>query len=99
MTPETFGIAFLLGCGAIALWAEARFPRFAPDDLRRAVLRTAIAVGCARILFPPLWAAAIAKSSVLVALFAVALPCLTYLLVSTIWSIRHLQAAMRGAQR
>jgi hypothetical protein len=99
MRPETFGIAFLLGCSAIALWTEARFPRFAPDDLRRAILRTAIAVGCVRILFPPVWAATIAKSSVFVALFAIALPCLTFLLLSTIWSIRHLQAAMRSTRR
>jgi hypothetical protein len=98
VSTQAFGIAFLLGCGAIAAWADLRFPRFAPDDLRRAILRTAIAVGAARILFPPLFTAAVEKSSVLVALFGIALPCLTYLLLSTIWAIRQLQAAMRSAR-
>jgi hypothetical protein len=97
VNAEVFGIAFLVGCGVIALWADVRFPRFAPTDLRRAILRTAIAVGAARILFPPLWTAAIDRSSVLVALFAIAFPCLTYLLLSTVWSIKWLQASMRGA--
>ena len=49
------------------------------------------------ILFPPAWDAVIQRS-VLVAIFTVAFPCLTFLLLSSIWSIRKLQAAMRGAR-
>jgi hypothetical protein len=97
-SPGTFGIAFLLGSAAIALWADVRFPHFAPSDLRRAMLRSAIAFGGVRLLFPPVWAIAIEKSSALFALFAIALPCLTYLLLSTVWSIKWLQATMRGAR-
>ena len=98
MTAETFGIAFLLGAGAIAVWLDVRFPHFAPSDLRRAIIRSGIAVAARRFLFPPIWAVAIDRGSLLVALFGIALPCLTFLLLSTVWSIKWLQAAMRGAR-
>jgi hypothetical protein len=97
VTVQTFGVAFLLGAAAVALWVDARFPALAPADLRRALGRTALAIVASRVLFPPAWEAALARGSVLVALFAIALPCLTCVLLSTIWSIRRLQAAMRGA--
>ena len=98
MTAETFGIGFLLGASAIAVWLDVRFPRFAPSDLRRAMIRSGIAVAASRFLFPPIWTVATARGSVLLALFGIAFPCLTYLLLSTIWSIKWLQAAMRGAR-
>ena len=98
MTAETFGIGFLLGAGAIAVWLDVRFPGFAPSDLRRAMIRSGVAFAASRFLFPPVWTAATERGSVLLAIFAIALPCLTYLLLSTIWSIKWLQAAMRGAR-
>ena len=98
MTPQTFGIVFLLGTGAVALWLDFRLERLAPADLKRALFRTLVALAGAQFLFPPVWAAALARSPVLLALFAIAFPFLTYLLLSTIWSIRWLQATMRGAR-
>ena len=98
MTPQTFGIVFLLGAGAVALWLDFRLERYAPADLKRALLRTMVAVAAAQFLFPPVWAAALERSPVLVALFSIAFPFLTYLLLSTIWSIKWLQATMRGAR-
>jgi hypothetical protein len=98
MTSQAFGIVFLVGAGAVALWLDVRFPRFAPSDLRRAMIRSGIAVAASRFLFPPIWTAAIARGSVLLALFAIAFPCLIYLLLSTLWSIKWLQASMRGAR-
>jgi hypothetical protein len=97
MNPELFVIAFLLGSAALALWLDAAFPQLAPSDLRRALFRTGVALGVTMGLFPPIWDAAVTRGPVLVALFTIALPCLTALLLSTIWSIRRLQAAMRGA--
>jgi hypothetical protein len=41
---------------------------------------------------------ALARSPVLLALFAIAFPFLTYVLLSTIWSIKWLQATLRGAR-
>ena len=98
MNPQVFVIVFLLGCAALALWVEAAFPRIAPGDLRRALFRSGVALGVTMGLFPPIWDAAVARGPIVVALFAIALPCLTYLLLSTIWSIRQLQGAMSGAR-
>jgi hypothetical protein len=93
--PQAFGIFFLLGTAAIALWFDARFPALAPADLRRAMLRAGIAMAAGWVLFPPMWDA-VSKGSVLVALFAIAFPCLTYTLLSAVWAIKKLQAAMQG---
>src|SRR5438874_1253313 len=96
MSPEIFMIAFLLGSAALALWVDAVFPQLAPSDLRRALFRTGVALGLTMGLFPPIWDAAVARGPVLVALFTIALPCLTALLLSAIWSIRQLQGAISG---
>ena len=95
MSIGLFAIFFLFGAGAIALWLDARFPGFAPRDLARALFRTLIALAASQLLFPPAWKLALARGPVLVALFGVALPCLIWVLLSTIWSIRLLQAVMR----
>ena len=95
MSIGLFAIVFLLGASALALWLDARFPGIAPPDLRRALGRTLIALVASQLLFPPLWSAALERGPVLVALFAVALPCLVWVLLSTIWSMRLLQAVLR----
>jgi hypothetical protein len=95
MSIGVFAILFLFGAGAIALWLDARFPGIAPPNLRAALFRTLIALAVSRLLFPSLWEAALARGPVIVAVFAVAFPCLTWVLLSAIWSIRQLQATMR----
>jgi hypothetical protein len=84
-----------LGSGAVALWVDARFPELAPSDLARAILRVIIALAASQILFPPLWQAALDRGPVLVAVFSLAFPCLTWILLSAIWSIRQLQSTLR----
>jgi hypothetical protein len=98
VTPAVFGIAFLLGTAAVALWFDARFPSLAPDDLRRALVRTAAGLVGSQALFIPAFDAAIARGEVMLGIFAMAFPCLAYILLSTIWSIRLLQASLRGAR-
>jgi hypothetical protein len=95
MSIGLFAIVFLFGAGALSLWVDARFPEIAPADLRRALSRTLIALVASRFLFPPVWEAALERGPVLVALFAVALPCLVWVLLSAIWSMRLLQAVLR----
>jgi hypothetical protein len=95
VSVQVFGVLFLLGSAAIALWLDARFPGIAPPDLRRALLRTLIVLALSQFLFPPAWEAALARSPALVAIFSVAFPCLTLVLLCTIWSIRQLQAMLR----
>jgi cytochrome bd-type quinol oxidase subunit 2 len=95
VSPQLFCIAFLFGTAGIALWIDARFPALAPADLTRAMARAGIAVAAGWLLFPRMWDA-VSSSSVLMALFVIALPCLTYSLLSAIWAIRKLQAALQG---
>ncbi len=95
MSIQAFGVLFLLGASGVALWVEARFPEIAPANLGRALLRTLIAIGVSQVVFPPVWEAALARSPVLVAVFSLAFPVLTWVLLSTIWSIRQLQATLR----
>ena len=95
MSVQVFGILFLLGSSAVAFWVDARFPEIAPADLRRALFRALIALGVSQVVFPPVWEAALARSPVLVAVFSLAFPCLTWVLLSTIWAIRQLQATLR----
>jgi hypothetical protein len=98
VSPEIFEIAFLFGTGAIALWIDARFPSLAPADLRRALIRTGAALVGSQVLFMPAFNSVVARGDVLLAIFALAFPCLGCVLLSTIWSIRQLQASMRGAR-
>ena len=95
MSVEVFAIVFLLGASAIALWVDARFPGIAPPSLRRALLRTLIAIGVSRVVFPPAWHEALSHTHVLVAIFSVAFPCVTLVFLCGIWSIRQLQATLR----
>jgi hypothetical protein len=93
---QAFGILFLLGAAAVALWVDNRFPGIAPPNLRRALFRTLVALAVSQLIFPPAWEAALARSPVLVAVFVLAFPCLTWVLLSAIWSIRQLQATLLG---
>ena len=95
MSVQVFSILFLSGAAAVALWLDARFPGIAPPNLRRALLRTLIVVAASQVLFPPAWEAALASSPVLVAVFSIAFPCVTLVLLCAIWSIRQLQATLR----
>lgn len=95
MTMHTFAIAFLCGAAAVALWVDQRFPGIAPTDLARALLRTIVVIAASQLLFPPVWEAALARSPALVAVFSVAFPVLTLVLLCAIWSIRQLQEMMR----
>jgi hypothetical protein len=94
VSVQVFGILFLVGASAVAFWVDARFPGIAPPDLRRALLRTLVALAIGQFVFPPAWEAALANSPVLVAVFSVAFPCLTLVLLCAIWSMRQLQATL-----
>src|SRR3954447_12999318 len=95
MTMQTFAIALLFGAAAVALWVDQRFPSIAPTDLARALLRTIVVIAASQLLFPPVWEAALARSPALVAVFSVAFPVLTLVLLCAIWSIRQLQEKLR----
>ena len=95
VSVQVFAILFLLGSSAVALWLDQRFPEFAPPDLRRALFRVIVAIAASQILFPPVWEAALALGPVLVAVFSLAFPVLTLVILCAIWSMRQLQETMR----
>jgi hypothetical protein len=98
MTAHTFTQLFLLGAGALALWVYVRWPRLTPGTWRTVLLHAAAACFIA-----PLCSEAVRFLSSyeslpmsLVAVFAVALPMLTYMLLVALWLLARLQAAMPG---
>jgi hypothetical protein len=90
MSKEIFLPVFVLGCGALALWVAQRLPGLAPRSLRAAGLHLVAALVVGTVLGPVLRAVPGQPSalSLFVALFAVALPALTYMLLAGVWLIR-----------
>jgi hypothetical protein len=92
MTRETFLLVFVLGSAALAVWVVFCLPRLAPQSLRAAGghLVAALAVGYALAPALRLVPGQPAKISVLVALFAIALPALTYMLLAGLWLMKFM---------
>ncbi|TML51782.1 MAG: hypothetical protein E6G15_12050 [Actinobacteria bacterium] len=92
MTRETFLLVFVLGSAALAVWVVFCLPRLAPQSLRAAGghLVAALAVGYALAPALRLVPGQPAKISVLVALFAIALPAITYMLLAGLWLMRFM---------
>jgi hypothetical protein len=93
-----FLIALTVGAGAVALWVDARFPRFAPKEMRHALLHVGLSIVVAQLAVPVLIktiAAAGSPAGILFALFAIGFPALVYCLLASIWIIKGVQAAFR----
>jgi hypothetical protein len=92
MARETFLLVFVVGSAALAVWVVFCLPRLAPQSLRAAGghLLAALAVGYALGPALRLVPGQPAKISVLVALFAVALPALTYMLLAGFWLLKFM---------
>ena len=97
------GVAGFLVCFAaagalIALWLDHRAPRLAPSSLRAIIVHVAVAFVVAQFVAPFLMDGIIdgSSSSVLVAIFAVGLPAVTYSLLAAVWLIKLLAGMARG---
>jgi hypothetical protein len=98
MSNGLYVLLFLVGSSALAAWASVRFDRLAPRDFRRGILHTVAATVACQVILP-------AFSSVMTAggdpelrvlfLVCVALPVLTYVVLSFIWLIALIQATIR----
>jgi len=87
MSRELFMLLFVVGSGSLAVWIALRVPRIAPHTLWAAGVHicAALLLGC--VLSPALRLVPgqPGTTSVLVALFAIALPALTYMLLAGLW--------------
>lgn len=97
MSNGSFLLVFSLGAAALALWIFVCLPKLGPTSLTRAFAHVAAAMVIGAILKPAL--AGVAESglplAVFVALFAVALPGLTYMFVAGAWLFRAAGAGLR----
>jgi hypothetical protein len=96
MGKETFMLLFVLGAGALAVWVALRLPRLAPQSFRAGTVHLVATLVVGAVLGPLLRVVPGLPSelSLLAALFVVALPAITYMLLVGMWLI---QLAVAGA--
>ena len=87
MSRELFMLVFVVGAGALAVWIALCVPRIAPHSLRAAGVHICAALLLGLLLSPALTLVPgqPGMASVLVSLFFVALPALTYMLLAGLW--------------
>lgn len=98
MTVQTFLIALTVGAGMIALWINFRFPKLAPESIRRAVVHVGAALLVGQIGLPVLHSFIADVNPMvraLLTIFVLGLPTLVYGMLSSIWVIRIAQGAFR----
>jgi hypothetical protein len=93
-------LCFAVGAGAIALWLYVRFGsgRFAPANLRAALIHVGASLVVGQLAVPALMKVLLAAGSpavTLIGIFAVAFPALVYCLLASIWVITMLQGSLR----
>jgi hypothetical protein len=90
MGRDTFMLLFVLGSATLAFWVATCRPKLAPASFRSGGIRLAVALVVGIILGPALHAVPGLPSalSLLVALFAVALPAITYMLLVGMWLVQ-----------
>jgi hypothetical protein len=100
MGKETFLLLFVLGAGAIAAWIALRLPRLAPTSFRGGTIHLVVTLVVGLVLTPALHAVPGLPStpSIMAALFLLALPAITYMLLVGMWLIQ-LAAAAAPARR
>ena len=101
MGRETFLLLFTLGAAALAVWVAVRLPRLAPGSFRAASVHLGTAFLLGAVLGPLLHAVPGLPSapSLLAALFAIALPALTYMLLVGMWLVQLAVGASLGARQ
>jgi hypothetical protein len=90
MGRDTFLLLFVLGAAALAVWVALRLPRLAPPSFRWAWAHLGASLVVGAVLGPVLHAVPGLPSrlSVLAALFGIALPALTYMLLAGMWLVQ-----------
>lgn len=95
VSVSLFLVFLALGAGAIALWVDARLKRFAPTNFRTVMLHVGVSIVVGQLAVPvltQLLASGGSYAYVLVAIFAVGFPALTYCFLASIWMLKTLQS-------
>jgi hypothetical protein len=94
MGKETFLLLFVLGAATLAVWAAVRLPGLAPQSLRAATVHIGLALLLSFAMEPAmhLVPGLPARVSVMAALFAIALPAMTYMFLSGLWFMKLMAA-------
>jgi hypothetical protein len=90
MSRETFLLVFVTGSAALAIWIAYCLPRIAPRSLRAAGVHVVLALVLGFLLAPALRLVPgqPGRMAVLAALFCVAFPVLTYMLLAGVWLLQ-----------
>jgi hypothetical protein len=90
MGRDTFMLLFVLGSATLAFWVVMCRPRLAPASFRSGGIHLAVALVVGTILGPVLHVVPGLPSvlSLFVALFAVGLPAITYMLLVGMWLVQ-----------
>ena len=99
MSSQLYSVVFLVGALALALWTRARFPHLAPAGLRGALIHVGVTMIAGQLLTPVALHLFTSSTSVLVGVFAVALPALVYTLLAAVWLLQLLSDHLRGSFR
>jgi hypothetical protein len=99
MTTQTFVLALAASCALLALWVEVRFPKLAPEGLLRIFANMLVAVVGMHVAAHLVTVGADEPLTRFASVFALALPALTYVFLSTIWVLRLIQTSLQGSVR
>jgi len=91
-------LLFLAGAVSLALWAHVRAGRLAPENARGCLLHAGVALVLCRVISPIAGGMLTGTGRPelrFIAVIGVALPALTYALLSFVWLIRLMQGTMR----
>jgi hypothetical protein len=101
MGRETFLLLFVLGSAVLAFWVAFCRPSLAPTSFRSGTIHMVAALVVGSILGPVLHAVPglPAELSVLAALFIVALPAITYMVLVGFWLVQLAAGQMASPGR
>ena len=102
MSDGVFAASLFVGTGALALWADTRWPSLCPTRLGRVGIHVAVSLLALLFVLPPgmdLIAREGSDLRALIAIFAVALPIITYAMLTSVWVLKVAQRALSGAIR
>jgi hypothetical protein len=101
MSSGVFAILFVAAAASLAAWTNARYPRFAPRDLRGGMLHLGASLLACQVISPAVGSVLTGLAGTptrLAFVLGIALPALSYAILSLIWMIALIQGAIgRGS--